>query len=130
MADQNELAQLESERDRLLAVIAYHDRRVPAGRAPAWFIVAAIAIICGIGTLIVAGLFSVQIALSDLIFSVVFLGLAAYILTRKIAVFGITFWVAEILTLSPAWRPAGEPDARQHLADCEARIMKLKEGRS
>jgi len=94
MADQNELAQLESERDRLLAVIAYHDRRVPAGRAPAWFIVAAIAIICGIGTLIVAGLFSGQIALSDLIFSVVFLGLAANILTRKIAVFGITVWVA------------------------------------
>src|SRR5438270_1106513 len=104
MTGLEELAQLEAERDRLLSMIAYHDRPVlqtpPWFQIPQWFRLIAAGMICGIGALIVAGIFAGQIALSGLVFSVVFLGLAAYILTRKITV----------------WQPAGEPQAHQRLA--------------
>jgi hypothetical protein len=133
MAGQDELAQLEAERDRLLSMIAYHDGPVlqtsPWFQIPPWLRWVAVGMICGIGALIVAGIVAGQIALSGLVFSVVFLGLAAYILTRKITVFGINFRVGDTLTGWPTRQPAGEPEARRHLADCEARIMKLKESR-
>jgi hypothetical protein len=131
MAGQDELAQLEAERDRLLSMIAYHNRPFlqPGPRAPAWFVVIAVAIICGIGVSIVAGIFAGQISASGVLFLVVGLPLLAYILARKITVFGITFRVGDTLTGWPTGQPAGEPQARQRLADCEARIMKLKEGR-
>jgi hypothetical protein len=131
MADQNELAQLEAERHRLLSMIAYHDRPFfgSSGRAPAWFVVVATAIICGIGVSIVAGILAAQISSSGFLFLVVGLPLLAYILTREVMVFGVTFPVIQIATLAQGGPPAGEPEVRQRLADCEARIMKLKEGR-
>jgi hypothetical protein len=116
MIDQDELVQLQTERDRLLSMIAYHNgpaHRMSSGfRTPVWFAVIAIGVICGIGALILAGIFAGQISSSGILFSVVGLLLLAYILTRKIVL------------------PAGEPEVRQRLADCEARIMKLQEGRS
>jgi hypothetical protein len=133
MAGQDKLLELEAERDRLLSMIAYHDR--PMLRIPPWFYLVAVGMICGIGVLIVAGIFAGQIALSGLIFSVVFLGLAAYISTRKITMFGTTLFAGEILASfgggvpAPIGRPAGELEAHQRLADCEAHIAKLKEGR-
>jgi hypothetical protein len=133
MAGQDDLAQLEAERDRLLSMIAYHNRpfcRVPPMRAPAWFVVVVVAILCGIGVSIVVGFFAGQIDPSVFIFLVVVLPLSAYFLTRKVAIFGITFRVGDTLTGWPTGRPAGEPEAHQRLADCEARIMNLKEGRS
>jgi hypothetical protein len=133
LAGQDELAQLEEERDRLLSMIAYHNRpllRVPAlSPAPAWFVVVAIAVICGIGVSIVAGVFAGQISTSGFVFLVVGLPLLAYILSREITVFGLTFHLFQIVILAPGGRPPGEPEVRQRLADCEARIMKLKEGR-
>jgi hypothetical protein len=133
MTGMEELAQLEAERDRLISMIAYHDRPVlqtpPWFQIPQWSRLVAVGMICGIGVLIVAGIFAGQIALSGLVFSVVFLGLAAYILTRKVTAFGITFRVGDTLTGWPTGQPAGEPEARHRLADCEARIMRLKEGR-
>jgi hypothetical protein len=126
MADQSELAQLEAEHDRLLTMIAYHNRpffRVPPGRAPAWF---ATAISCGIGIWIVAEVLAGQISAPAFLILVVALPLLAYILSRKLAVFGITFRRGDAVTTG---RPAGEAEARQRLADCEARILKLKEGR-
>jgi hypothetical protein len=143
MASQDELAQLEAERDRLRSMIAYHSGpfyRTPRGfRAPAWFVVVAIAIICGIGALIVAGVLAGQISASGFVFLVLFLvvglPLLAYISTRRITVFGAPLFVGEILALfggivtAPKGRPAGEPETHQRLADCEARIVKLKEGR-
>jgi hypothetical protein len=133
MSGQDELVRLEAERDRLISMIAYHDRPMlqtpPWFRIPQWFGLVAVGMICGIGTLIVAGIFAGQIALSGLVLSIVFLGLAAYILTRKIMVFGTTFRVGDMLTGWPAGPPAGEPETRQRLADCESRIMKLKEDR-
>jgi hypothetical protein len=136
---QDELAQLEAERDRLLSMIAYHNgpfyrTRQPGSPAQAWFVVVAIAIICGIGVSVVAGVFAGQISGSAILFLVVGLPLLAYISTRKITVFGTTLFMGEILALflgaiTPVGGPAGEPEVRQRLADCEARIMKLKEGR-
>jgi hypothetical protein len=138
MADQGGLAQLEAERDRLLSMIAYQNgpfyRASLKFRVPAWFVVVvvAIAIICGIGALIVAGPLAGQVSASGLVFSVVGLALLAYILTRRITVFGSSFFAGEILVPlgdgAVVKRP-GEREAHQRLAECEARIMKLKEGR-
>jgi hypothetical protein len=73
MTAQDELDQLEAERDQLLSMIAHHDG--PFYRAPSWFFL-----------------------------------ITHFAGTREAT--------------------AGEPEARQRLADCEARIMKLKGGRS
>jgi hypothetical protein len=135
MADRDELAQLEAERDRLLSMIAYQNgpfyRTSLKFRVPAWFVAIAIAIICGIGALIVAGLLAGQISASGLVFSVVGLALLAYILARRITVFGSSFFSGEILVPfgdGIVVRPPGEAEAHRRLAKCEARIMKLKEG--
>jgi hypothetical protein len=118
MADRNELAQLEAERDRLLSMIAYHNgpfyRMFSLPRTPTWFGVAAVAIICAIGLAMITGTFAGQISASDFLFLVVGLPLLAYILSRLVG---------------NVERPAGEPEIYQRLADCEARIIKLKEGR-
>jgi hypothetical protein len=136
MADQDRLAQLEAERDRLLSMITYHNgsfyRRSPV---PAWFVVVSIAMICAIGISIVAGILTGQIPASLVLFLIVGLPLLAYILTRKITVFGTTLLMGEILSLflgvvTPVGRPVGETEARQRLADCEAQIAKLKGARS
>ena len=118
MVDRNELAQLEAERDRLLSMIAYHNgpfyRMFSLPRRPTRFVVAAVAIICAIGLAMIAGTFAGQISASNFLFLVVGLPLLAYILSRLVG---------------NVERPAGEPEIYQRLADCEARIIKLKEGR-
>ena len=118
MVDPNELAQLEAERDRLLSMIAYHNgpfyRMNSALQTPPWFFVIAAIIICALGIAMVAGFFAGQISTSDFLFLVVGLPLLTYIMSR------LTTGLHE---------PAGEPHVRQRLAECEARIMKLKEGR-
>jgi membrane-associated HD superfamily phosphohydrolase len=136
MADRDELAQLEAERDRLLSMIAYQNgpfyRTSLKFRMPALFVVVAIAIIFVVAALIVAGILAGQISASGLLFSVVGLALLAYILTRRITVFGSSFFSGEILLPlgdGIVARPPGEREAHQRLADCEARIMKLKEAR-
>jgi len=148
MTDQDGLAQLEAERDRLLSMIAYEnrpfDRSSRRFRAPAWLVMVAVAMIFVIAAVIVAGLLAGQISASGLVFSVVGLALLAYILTQRITVFGSPFFVGQILALfggdvlalsggdaiaTPTGRPPGEAEAQQRLAECEARIMELKEGR-
>ena len=129
-ADQDELAQLEAERDRLLSMIAYHNR--PPFPKPPWFVVVTIILLCGIGILIVAGILTGQIPVLAVLFAVVSLPPLAYILSRTLTVLGATFQVEDVvgaLMLSPTGRPAGERETHQRLADCEARITKLKEGR-
>jgi hypothetical protein len=142
MAGQDELAQLQAERDQLLSMIAYHnapfDRTRRGFRAPAWFVVIAIVVLCGIGASMAAGIFAGQLSASGIVFLVVGLSLLTYISTRRITVFGTSVFVGEILALfggaavdTPLGRsPAGEPEAFQRLTDCEARISKLREGRS
>jgi len=95
----------------------------------------AIAIICSIGILILAGISAGQVSASGIVFLVVALPLFAYISSRKMRAFGNTFGVGEILGLlgggfvAPMGRPVGETEALQRLADCEARILKLREVR-
>jgi hypothetical protein len=111
-------------------MIAYHNYRTPPGsQAPMWFVLVALVIICGIGISVVAGIFAGQISALGALFMVVGLPFLAYILTRKIMIFGITFHVADFFTMYPSGELAGAPDIRQRLADCEARILRLKEGR-
>jgi hypothetical protein len=77
----------------------------------------------------VAGSFAGQIPASYILIVVVGLPLLVYIFSRRITLFGINFRAGELLALSSE-QIAGEPEALQRLADCEARITKLKEGRS
>ena len=86
MVDQNELAQLEAERDRLLSMIAYHNgpfyrvrRMSSALQTPTWFFVIAAIIICAVGIAMIAGVFAGQISTSDFLFLVVGLPLLTYI---------------------------------------------------
>jgi hypothetical protein len=142
MTGKDELAQLEAERDRLLSMIAYHNgpyyRESPESElAPAWFGGMIAAVICGIVIAIMLGLSDDQIDFSYLIFWAVLPVLlisAAYFLARGITVFGITIRLEDVIAalfLSPrGGPPVGETEALQRLADCEARIMKLKAGRS
>jgi hypothetical protein len=115
MVDQKGLAQLEAERDRLLSMIAYHNgpfyRVSSALQTPTWFFVIAAITICAIGVAMVAGLFAGQISASDFLLLVVGLPLLTYILSR------LTAGLHE---------PAGEPQIRQRLAECEARIAELR----
>jgi hypothetical protein len=122
MVDRNELAKLEAERDRLLSMIAYHDgpfyrpfRRISSAlQKPTWFFVIAAIIICAVGIAMIAAVYAGQISTSEFLFLVVGLPLLTYIMSR------LTTGLNE---------PAGEPQVRQRLAECEARIMMLKESR-
>jgi len=90
MDGQDELAQLEAERDRLLSAIAYYQ-------------------------------------------SPHYQGIAGGRRIGPIVVFGFKFYLTDLigaLLMSPTGPPAGEPDALQRLADCEARIVKLKQAGS
>jgi hypothetical protein len=95
----------------------------------------AMAIICCVGILIVAGIIVGQISAFGIVFLVVALPLFAYVSGWKIEAFGNTFRVGEIVVLltggfvTPMGRPVGETEALQRLADCEARILKLREVR-
>jgi ABC-type multidrug transport system fused ATPase/permease subunit len=133
MADQDELAQLEAERDRLLSMIAYQNgpfyRVSLKFRMLAWFGVLAVAIIFVIAGLVAS---AGQISASGLVFSVVGLALLAYILPRRMTVFDSPFFAGEILIPfgdGNVVRRPGEREAHQRLAECEARIVKLKDGR-
>ncbi|MGY3623025.1 hypothetical protein [Bradyrhizobium sp. USDA 10063] len=134
----DELAELEAERDRLRSMIAYHE--CPAldfpqlPQLPLWLRFVLVGIACGIGALIVAGVLAGQISVSFVVFSVVFLALAAYILPLKFSVFGTSMQIGDLVgflgTFPPQLATPGEPEVRQRLSDCEAKIMKLKERRS
>ncbi|WP_439922499.1 hypothetical protein [Nitrobacter sp. JJSN] len=128
MAERDELAQLEAERARLLSMIAYQNRSMRR-RSP-WLKAAALGFLCGSVVFVVVAIASIQNSVSDLILFIGFVGLSGYIFTRKVTVFGITIPVIAIITLSPGGPSAGETETRRRLADCEARIAKLKEGHS
>jgi hypothetical protein len=121
----DELAELETERDRLRSMIAYHTRpSFDFPQLPLWFRFVLIGIACGIGALMVAGVLAGQISLSFAVFSVVFLAVAAYILTVKFSVFGTSMRIGDFLDYLTT---PGAPEARQRLLDCETQITKLKE---
>ena len=110
------------ERDRLRAMIAYHNA-IHRRLSPFPFM--AVGVFLAIMLLVATRLLFGEIAVFEGVLVIVFLGLAAYILTRKIKVFGITTSVSDLgIALEP-----GAPEAHRHLAECEARILKLKDGR-
>jgi uncharacterized membrane protein len=102
MADRDELARLEAERDRLLSMIGFQKGpfyQIPLNfRMLAWFVVVAIIFVAA--ALNVAGILAGQISVSGLVFSVVGLALLAYILVRRNTVFDSPFFAGEILVPS------------------------------
>src|SRR5215813_373313 len=132
MTDQDELADLEAERDRLRSLIALYERPdIGFPELPAWFCYVLLGIASVIAVLVGAGMLAGQIDPLLVIFAVVFLSLTAYISTRKINAFGKSMRVFDLLsfvtlTMLPGPRA---PELRQRLSNCESRIMELKERR-
>jgi hypothetical protein len=129
MIGDDELARLEAERARLLSVMA-HQKRMMEQAIPAWFRFAMLAMVVGIGIALLAGLMAGQIALSGIFWSIGIIGLSVFVGTRKIRLFGARFYVWEFIMETAVLPPVGERQPRELLADCEARIAKLKESRS
>ena len=132
MSDQDELANLEAERDRLRSLLAYYERPdIGFPELPVWFCYVLIGIAGVIAAVVAAEMLAGQIDPSLVIFSVVFLVLTAYISTRKINAFGTSIRVFDLLsflTLTTLPGPRA-PELRQRLSSCESRIMELKERR-
>jgi hypothetical protein len=132
MSDQDELANLEAERDRLRTLIAYYERPdIGFPELPAWFSHVLIGIAGVVAVLVAAGMLAGEIDPTLVIFSVVFLALTAYISTRKINAFGRSVRVIDLLSfLALTTLPGpGATELRQRLSSCESRIMELRERR-
>ena len=132
MSDQDELAELEAERDRLRSMIAlYEHPDIGFPELPLWLRRVLMGASCGVATLVAVWMLAGQIDPLLVIFLVVFLVLTAYISTRKINAFGTSVRVFDLLsyvTLTTLPGPrAGE--LRQRLSNCESRIMELRERR-
>jgi hypothetical protein len=133
MSQQNELNQLEEERIRLQSMVDHHN---PPRLVPLWVwacvLLAGFAIL--LGRVLISGLMAGEYTLSSVAAWSAILGLLAYLVTRPITFWGVetTFFevVLGLLSGFPSGRPAGEPQIRQRLADCETRIKKLKERHS
>ena len=130
MANQDELAQLETERDRLQSMIAYHSgsssRRPRQFQTPSWFLAVAVVLTCGIAASLIAAVFADQLSPWGLIALLAGLTLLAYISSRRVTLFGVTFFVGEVFSGYPVGQPVGENEARERLAKCEAEIVKLR----
>jgi hypothetical protein len=132
MSDQDKLANLEAERDRLRSLIAYYERPdIGFPELPVWFRHVLFGICSVIGVLVAAGMLAGEIDPSLVIFSVVFLILTAYISTRKINAFATSIRVFDLLSFLTLITLPGPraPELRQRLSSCESRIMELKERR-
>jgi hypothetical protein len=141
MAGLDELAQLEAERDWLMSMIAYHKRPDPISSETVrkWADVVATGVLLGFGILFAAGLFRVLLvvllAVQLDVGLLILLGvtLLAYLLTRRVTLFGAKHHVGEavfaLIGMGPTEVP-GEPHTLQRLAECEARIAKLRAGRA
>jgi hypothetical protein len=135
MTDHAELARLEAERDHLRSVIAYYSSPPYQSdwgewRASGWLVAVAIAVVGGIAIALIAGIVAGQVSPWGLLGLLIALPVLWYTFSR---VSWMTFDVGDMLILIPdliSRRPIGENEARQRLAECEARIAKLREGRS
>jgi hypothetical protein len=128
----DELASLEAERDRLKTLIAYYERpEIGFPELPAWFGYVLLGIVGLVGLYVAVEMLAGQIDPSLVIFLVVFLGVTAYIFTRKINAFGATMRVFDLLShLALIASPTpGAPELRDRLSNCERKIMQLRERR-
>ena len=136
--EQNELAQLEAERNRLLSMIAYHKgpySREAIDSVPIWHGALIASVISGVVIAALLGLSDDRFSLYLIAWMVLPASLVsgAYILARGSTVFGIKFDLATVIGaiyMAPTGQPAGEPEALQRLAHCDARIRQLKTDRS
>ena len=132
MADQDELADLEAERDRLRTMIAlYEHPDIGFPELPVWLRYALLGAGTCVATLIAVWMLEGQIDPWLVIFLVVFLSLTAYISTRKINAFGTSVRIFDLLsylalTASPT---PGAGELRDRLENCERKIMQLRERR-
>ena len=132
MTDQDELANLEAERDRLRNMIAlYEHPDIGFPELPLWLQRVLIGAACGVAALVAVWMLAGQIDPLLVIFLVVFLSLTAYISTRKINAFGTSLRIFDLLsylalTASPT---PGADELRDRLSNCERKIMQLRERR-
>jgi hypothetical protein len=88
-------------------------------------VAAAVVVVVGtVGAFFIAGALAALIALVVLV-------LAMYVFSRSVTTFGVNFQPGDLFnarSMVPKDRPAGEPEALQRLARCEARIKELKQG--
>jgi hypothetical protein len=132
MTDQDELAELEAERDRLRSLLAYYERPdIGFPELPVWLRYALIGALCLVAVWVAAQMLTGLLDPKLVIFLVVFLSLTAYISTRKINAFGTSMRIFDLLsylalTASPT---PGESELRQRLLNCESKIMQLGERR-
>ncbi len=130
MAGHDELARLESERNRLRSVIAYYDgppyrMQWGDGRAPRWLVVAVVVVVCGIAVALLAGIIAGQVSPWGLVLILIALPVVAVIFSRVgFRIFDVGDTVIVIPYLF--WWPIGEDEARARLAECETRIAKLR----
>jgi hypothetical protein len=117
--DNDELARLEAQRDQLRAVIA--QERATANWIPSWFHVIMLAMIAGLGLLL---LLAEYISATGLVWAVVIGGVLMFILTRRVRIFGEPYYIWSLA--STLFAPT-DPNARDLLADCEYKISKLKD---
>jgi hypothetical protein len=132
MTDEDELSDLEAERDRLRSLLVYYERPdIGFPELPVWFRHVLIGVLCVMAIWVAAEMLAGQIDPALVIFLVVFLSLTAYISTRKINAFGTSMRVFDLLSylaLTTSKTP-GEPELRQRLLNCESKIMQLRERR-
>jgi hypothetical protein len=138
----DELSRLEAQREQLLSMITEMELETE-NLLPPWFRMVMLFAVAGIGIALVAGLISGQIALSGITWAVVIVGLLLFILSRRVNIGGTRFYVWQSIwplvwglsldgsSLPPVFnpQPVSKSEVRDQLAECEARIAKLKEDR-
>ena len=120
--DNDELSRLEAQRDQLQAVIA--QEHATSNWTPSGFHVIMLAMIAGFGLLLFLAEYMSAIGL---VWTIVIGGVLVFILTRRVRIFGEPYyiWSLAFTLFAPA-----DPNAHDLLADCEAKISKLKDKRS
>src|SRR6202012_1436927 len=132
MSDQDELTELEAERDRLRLLLAYYERpETGFPELPVWLRYALLGALCLVAVWLAVEMLTGLVDPALVIFLVVFLSLTAYISTRKINAFGTSMRIFDLLSyLALIASPTpGEGELRQRLLNCESKIMQLKERR-
>ena len=108
-------------------MLAYEEQKI----GPDWSTLLGYVMVFGIGVMIVESLIDGETtSFRGLALSIVIAGLAAYVLNRKFGMFGTRISLLGVLAGTPLGPPSGEAEARQRLADCEAQIVRLKDGRA
>ena len=125
MTRDDELAALEAERSRLLAII---DRQSPSSTSPALRILMT-GVLIAVVALIVAGVAAGEISIITLILSAALIGLTVAALMRRAGQLALSVLLSllmlDVVAIGPFTSDGGSTDPRRRLADCEAKIAAL-----